>query len=343
MPRPIRRPIWVSVPLALITACTGGTGGGGPGDLFGAPRYGVPACDTSDGKLAGQRELHLFASAGIAVEPTTRALKRYYHRHGLGFVSGPDVQTLEMTYALDTNLEQLNQKLNQEFPGLDLNDTAALQANPELDERVNTTVARFIFRPVTDFARAHATGARGHTDVVVLPQLERPGGFKFIEGKDRHLAGLALSGTLIKFHLGQGTQEGKLLASLDLPPDFTPMMFLHDTVLTTVSTQSEVTREFVVSHEFGHASGLPHHLADSNLMSATFSARTPGCSQLSLDDVQLATMHGELGLGPAREALQVEIPVVKQRADARFPPDRLRAMLAGDREAFLAFVRPLLD
>jgi hypothetical protein len=337
-------PPWCTIPsvtlgrlvgLALLVSCSGG------GGSIGAPS-GASACDTSDGSLTGKREVHFFASRELSAEPTARALSHYYLRHGLELVRNPVTTTVEMTYALDTDLPELTRILHRDFPGVDLNDAAFLKANPVLADRINTYVARFVFRPVVELARSHGTGGSGHTNVVVLPQLERPGGTPLFERKDRDVAGLALSAALIRYHLQQGTAEGKLLGSLELPPDFTPMMFLHDAVLTKVAAQNEVSREFLVAHEFGHASGLPHHNLESNLMYPTVSAAASRCTDRALDDAQLATMRSELGLGAVRQPLRVETRV-QPRAGARFPPERLTALLAGDPEAFREFVRPLVE
>ena len=250
------------------------------------------------------------------------------------------------SYALDTDEAALSAALTKAFPGVDLNDDAALMADPVLYNQVLTFAANFILRPMVDFARAHPAGA-DVTNFVVVPDMERPGGQK-LGDPGTSLAGLTISPPLLAEFAVTMPDEGKIWQGVQLPDGFTPMMFLGYKVITALTAHAPVLSDLVVAHEFGHSGGLEHSMIQTNLM---FPSELPGrdtCAN-SLDATQLATMRTNLGLVAATTgALTVAPPRQLQpaaptAARPRFTPAHLRAMLAGDAGAMRFFLEPLIQ
>ena len=82
------------------------------------------------------------------------------------------------------------------FPGVDLNDDAALMSDPVLCNQIVTFVANFMLKPMVDFANTHSDLGGGVTNLIVVGQLERPGGSP-IGDPGTSLAGLAISPALL--------------------------------------------------------------------------------------------------------------------------------------------------
>jgi hypothetical protein len=339
---------------AAALACVHGCGSGDDdvqdlAHFFPSPAaaYGVSACDRLDEKLAGRRQVQMFWYDS-KVDPAigTRGLARYYRRHGLELWTPSPPARVERSYALDTDLETLAPLLARAFPGVDLDDDRLQTRDPALYERIMTFVANFIFAPVTEFARRHAAGP-GVTHIVFLPQIQRPGGPDILP-PGASLAGLALSPTLLDTFTATDLEEGRIWKGVDLPASFTPMIFLDRNILARAALRDPVLVDLIASHEFGHASGLPHRENDvSNLMYPTAMAGRSSCTD-RLDDGQLAVMRGALGVGAqsmvAMPSQALRVPPHDRAAVAppfALPPSHLAAMLRGDRTAMARYLSPL--
>jgi hypothetical protein len=338
---------------AAAAASCGGGAGHAPGDYFAnvAP-YANTACNAVDGSLTGEREMRLFYGGDVDVIGLTRGLARYYQRHSLTFFTQASEQAAGTTYALDTNENALGSALTRAFPGVDLNDEAALMANPAQWNAIVTFVANFMLRPMIDFARAHGDVGQGATNFVVVPDLERPGGQKIGE-PGTTIVGLAVSPPLLAEFAKTMTMEGDIWKGVNLPEGFTPMMFLGNNVIRSKTVGFPIIKDLIVAHEFGHASGLEHSDVSHNLMFPTVSPSN-GCTD-SLSEPQLATMRTNLGVGAAaasgalsaaeRAAAREDrlaAPGASARQRPRFTPADLRAVLAGDGGAMRRLLGPLV-
>src|SRR5262245_25033246 len=171
----LMRTLTLCLASALLLGC-----GDDPPDLdvyFKATPYANPACNTVDQRLAGEREMHLFFNGNVALAETTQGLASYYARHSLSFFTNTAPQTTTMSYALDTDMLTLGLALTRQFPGVDFSDEAALMAmDPVLYNQVVVFVANFVLRPLVEFTKAHSDGGITVTNLLVIPNLERPGG-----------------------------------------------------------------------------------------------------------------------------------------------------------------------
>lgn len=328
--------------LGLFTACGGGNPPIDPATYFASPTpYSNAACNVVDTELTGQREMKLFQFGAVDVPSLTQGLQRYYRRHSLTFFTNTPSQSAGTSYALDTNEAALNAALLQAFPGVDLSSPAAVMADPALYQRVTTFAANFMLRPMIEFAKRNAAGPNV-TNFVVVPDLERPGGEK-LGGPGVSLAGLAISPPLLAEFKKMMTDESAVWEGVDLPADFTPMMFLGYNVIVAHTVGDPVLRDLVVAHEFGHTGGLIHSEVETNLMFPAEMAGRDNCTD-SLDATQLATMRTNLFPASARTgALTLAPPRTATPAAPRFTPADLPALLAGEPRAWRLFLRPLLD
>jgi hypothetical protein len=251
-----------------------------------------------------------------------------------------------MTYALDTDMNALVSAATANFPGVDLNDDAALMADPALHDRLVTFAANFVLRPMVDFASSHSHAAGAVTNLILVPQLERPGGEKLSPDSTKSLAGLAISPALLAVFASFQSEEAKIWQGVQLPSAFSPMMVLGDDVLTRARAVDPALDDLVVAHEFGHTGALTHTMVARNLMYPSVSPNVDDCTD-SLDDTQLATLSANYGVGPAARVAQLvqraEGPLspLPPPALRSFTPDRLRALFAGDRQALRSFVEML--
>jgi hypothetical protein len=338
--------------LAFAVVVTSGCGGSDPPpDLdtyFQAQQYANAACNVVDQRLAGQRQMRLYTNGGVALLPVTQGLASYYHRHSLSFSAAMQPQGTTMAYALDTDEASLNRALTSQFPGVDLSDEAALMASdPALYNQVVTYVANFLLRPMVDFASSHSDLGATVTNLIVVPQLERPGG-AMISDPGTSLAGLAISPALLAEFSRTMSNDAQIWQGVTLPANFTPMMVLGNNVLTRGRAVDPVLDDLIAAHEFGHTGALVHTMVPQNLM---YPGVTPGIDDCtdSLDDEQLTIMSVSYGLGPAAAATALlakgagAIPAATpaRPLSAAFAPDRLRALLAGDPVAMRAFVELL--
>ena len=124
------------------------------------------------------------------------------------------------------------------------------------------------------------------------------------------------------------------------------MMVLGNNVLQQARIVDPVLDDLVTAHEFGHSGALVHSMVPLNLMYPSVTPGLDDCTD-SLDDAQLTMMATTYGLGAsaASGALLAGRPAAAPSgsptgARAVLPPDRLRAMLAGDRQATRSFVEP---
>jgi hypothetical protein len=332
--------------VVVVSGAIGCGGSDGPPDLtvyFKTTPYSNPSCNSVDQRLAGERPMQLFLNGNVGLTPVTQGLASYYARHSLSFFTEIPPQSTPMTYALDTNTTALGQALVTAFPGVDFNDEAALMADPALYNQILTFAANFIFKPLIDFAAAHSDKAGAVTNLVVLPHLERPGGEPLGE-PGTSLAGLSVSPALLAQFAMNMSDDAKVWAGVNLPPNFTPMMVLGDDVLTRARIVDPVLDDLIAAHEFGHSGALVHSMVERNLM---FPNVTPGyddCTD-SLDDAQLTLMGTTYGLGASAATGALLANGAAPRATtpgplrlASFRADRLRAMLTGDRAATRAFV-----
>lgn len=306
------------------------------------PPYQVSACDQIDTRLAGRREIRLFSNGSVDVAANTRALQRYYKRHGLAFFTNAAPKTIETSYALDTDLEALMRGLVAAFPNVDFNGPMPDMAT--FGSILKFTV-NFLLRPMIDFARVHGNQGANTTNFVVLPQVVRPSAMKVIDGT---LLGLAVSPALVEAFIRDSPQEGEIWKGADLPPGFTPMMFLDHHNLELVATRDPVLRDLVVAHEFGHTGALLHRMSIANLMNPGVIPGVSKCSS-SIDDDQMATMQSTLGVGTTGKPLTIEgpsNPITAPRVEPapRFwlPPERFSALLRGDGEAMRTLLAPIL-
>src|SRR4029078_6924836 len=191
------RSLLASLALLSVVGCDGSEGPPPALDeYFTAEPYNQAACKVVDQRLAGTREVHLFVHGDFDdLLPVTQGLARYYHRHSLSFVATTDPKKVDTGYALDTDLTALTRATKAAFPGVNLNDEAALMADPELWNDIQVFMINFLMRPLIDFASANAVG-QNVTNLLLLPDLERPGGEK-LGGADATLAGLSASPALL--------------------------------------------------------------------------------------------------------------------------------------------------
>src|SRR4051794_13301275 len=294
----------ILVLVGLGIGAIGCGGSDGPPDLdsyFVAQPYATPACNSVDQRLAGQREMRVYVNGGVAIVPVTRGLASYYHRHALSFFTEMPVQATTMGYAVDTDENALNRALAAAFPGVDLSDADALMAaDPVLYNQVVAVAANFLLRPMIEFANTHSDVGGSMTNLILVPQLERPGGSK-LGGPGTSIAGLAISPALLAEFGRVMPDEAQIWQGVQLPAGFTPMMVLGNDVLTRARGVDPVLDDLIASHEFGHTGALVHTMVQTNLM---FPQVTPGIDDCadSLDDTQLTTMGTTYGLGPAANA-----------------------------------------
>jgi hypothetical protein len=335
---------------SVIAVVVGGSGcGDGPPDLtayFAAQPYANPACNNVDERLAGQREMRLYVNGAVDLPSITLGLARYYHRHSLAFFTTAPPQSTTMAYALDTSTSALVVALMGAFPGVDFSNEAAVMSDPVLWPQVLTFITNFMLKPMVDFANTHSDVGGAATNLIVVPEMERPGGEPIGE-PGTSLAGLAISPALLAEFARTMPDEAEIWAGVNLPANFTPMMALGSNVLKRAGTVDPQLRDLIVSHEFGHTGALVHSLEPRNLMYQGVAPGLNDCTD-SLDDVQLALMRATYGLGgPAASGallakrVGAPAPVRASRPLSSFTPDNLRAMLAGDRRATRSFVELL--
>ena len=329
-----------SVLVVLSVLGCGGSDAPALDAYFEAKPYAKAACNGVDQRLAGQREMQLFSNGG-GVLPVTQGLASYYHRHALSFFAAAQPAGTTMNYALDTDQVALSRALVAAVPGVDLNDEAALRANPALYNEIVTFVANFMLRPMVDFASTHSQSGGAVTNLVVLGQLERPGGMS-ISDPGTSLAGLAISPMLLAEFARTMPDESQIWQGVNLPPGFTPMMVLGHNVLSRARGVDPVLDDLIAAHEFGHTGALVHSEVPRNLMISGVAAGIDDCSD-SLDDAQLTTMAAAYGLGPAaalaaKGPAAAPAPASPRPMASWFAPARLRSLLAGDAQAARAFV-----
>lgn len=342
------RPRWFQ--LALILALGPACGDGGAPESLDhyfdpQPGYTAAACSTRDERLAGRREVRLFVNGSADVEGVTRGLARYYQRHGLSFFTASEPQPITVQFAIDTDTEALGRELTRAFPGVDFTNDAAIMADPVLWQQVLDATVNFMLRPMIDFARMQGTVGPAVTNLVVIPQIERPGGER-LTPVGQEIAGMAVSPALLAVFARDDTPEGQIWKGVKLSGDFTPMMFLGSNVLRQLAAAHSDLRDIVVAHEFGHTNALVHREGGHNLMNPGVSPGQNDCRD-SLADDQIATMRTGLGLaGSGQPLLAVgdsgqgsHINPVDQRP---FTPQDLRDLLGGDRRALRRLLDPLL-
>lgn len=319
--------------LSLLSGCGGDDGFD---HYFAAGPYKNDACNIADGRLATRREVRIFTN-GIDAPEFGRSLQRYYRRHGLTFFSTQAVQTIDQKYALDTDEIDLSRALMKEFPGVDLNDTTLETRDPVLYEKIVTAALNFMFRPVLEFARAHAAGT-GITNLVLLPQIPRPGGGGLgLSGGE--IAGLAISPALLQRFQGMDIPEGAAWKTIDLPADFTPMMFLDGTLLGQLMSADPDMVDLVAAHEFGHTGALVHRSESHNLMLPAVRLGESTCAD-SLADDQIDTMRDTLGITSKSTApLRVRDEGAGQALSTLLSGRQLSAILRGDRAAMGDLIR----
>lgn len=339
-----------AIALALVGTGCGGTDG--PPDLnayFVVQPYANAACNTVDERLAGLREMRLYVNGAVDLPSITQGLARYYHRHSLAFFTTAPPQGTAMAYALDTNTTALTLALTAAFPNVDFSNEAAVMSDPVLWPQVVTFITNFMLKPMVDFANTHSDAGDAATNLIVVPEMERPGG-EPIGAPGTSLAGLAISPALLAEFARTMPDEAAIWAGVNLPANFTPMMALGNSVLKRAGSIDPQLRDLVASHEFGHTGALIHSLEPRNLM---FQGVTPGLNDCtdSLNDAQLTLMSATYGLGraaasgallaTAKRPTAAPSPARPSRLLSSFTPDSLRAMLAGDRRATRSFVELL--
>jgi hypothetical protein len=323
----------------------------GPGFTLGADfeamPYGKAGCDNVDQQLAGRRELRLYVNGRGNIETVAHGLARYYRRHSLTFFTQAQAGRVDTGYALDTDLDALTLALIAAFPGVNFNDDKAVMADPVLWGKIQIFVANFLLRPVIEFARTHSDVGSGVTNLVLLPQLERPGGEPLLEPGES-LAGLAVSPQLLAEFARTMPAEGEIWKGVDLPAGFTSMMFLGNDVIEALGVANRELEDLVVAHEFGHTCALVHTTVARNLMFPGVQVGVNDCRD-RLDAAQIGTIRSTLGLAAAAgQAL-----LAGERGERASPPARrfasadLRSLMVGTGAARARSVRlllaPLLD
>ena len=259
-----------------------------------------------------------------------RGSRSYYHRHGLAFFTTAPPQGTTMAYALDTNNTALGLALIAAFPGVDLQRRGGGDGRIRcLYHQVVTFVANFMLKPMVDFANTHSDGGGAATNLIVVPQLERPGGDadqrpRDVAGGPGDLAGAA--GRVRPHHARRGGDLGGREPARQLHADDGPRQQRaqargqHRSACWTISSSS---------HEFGHTGALVHSLEPRNLM---FQGVTPGLDDCtdSLDDAQLALMARHLRARGRR----------RQRGAAGEAPGRARRRPPVRRAAVVVHARP---
>ena len=125
----------------------------------------------------GSAQMRLYVNGAVALPPVTQGLASYYHRHALSFFTAMPPQGTTMAYALDTNETALDRALDGGVSRRRLQRRAGGDGvDPVLYNQVVTFVANFMLRPMVDFANTHSDVGAAMTNLIVVPQLERPGG-----------------------------------------------------------------------------------------------------------------------------------------------------------------------
>jgi hypothetical protein len=331
-----RSPLLALVSLLALAGC------GGDDDpyahYFRAKPYSTAECNQADAALGGRREIRLFTYGNADAPPFSRSLQRYYQRHGLRFFSKDPVMQVAQDYILDTDGGALNAGLAREFPGVDLDDEDALRRDPALYERVVKYTMNFVFRPILEFARSHGTVGTEVTNLVVVPEILRPDGDSVLE-PGAQVAGLAISPALLEVFAQQDLDEAATWKLLDLPKDFTPMMFLDGRVLALLMSARPDLADLVAAHEFGHTAALVHRLTENNLM---FPSVHPGsaCTD-GLEDDQLAAMRGTLADGHRMALTRRDAPAAPGAGtlEAALPVHELQGLVRGEPGALRRIVR----
>ena len=137
-----------------------------------------------------------FLLAGHRRRRSERGLARYYQRHGLSFFTTSEPQAVDAPFAIDTDTEALGRELTRAFPGVDFTNDAAVMANPVLWQQVLNATVNFMLRPMIDFARVQGMVGAAVTNLVVIPQIERPGGER-LTPMGQEIAGMAVSPALL--------------------------------------------------------------------------------------------------------------------------------------------------
>jgi hypothetical protein len=330
--------------LALVPVAACGEEDPDLGAYFVAEGYKYNArCMTFDDKLAGRRQIRIFRSGrGNDVLGSTRGLQRYYRRHGLEFFAAEGEREVNMPYAVDDRPVLFQNALAAQFPGVDLSDSTALMRDPALWAEVQRAVGAFIFRPMADFARTNGSVGLGATNLALVPDIVATGW-----ATGARILGLAISPSLVAVLSEGGGADAAFWKGLDLPADFTPMLFLHGTMLRELGASNPGARDATVAHEFGHTAGLVHESSEDdfdNLMYPSVDGKLSACHSVLLDD-QLALMRRTLGVGPpvpvTAQALTSDWHSAHPRHQPLRPED-LPALLAGDRRPLLRVLAPLL-
>jgi hypothetical protein len=324
--------------LACVVGVSAGCGGAEEApptldEYFAAVPYPNAACNVVDQRLAGEREVHLFVNGDVDLLPITKGLASYYRRHSLSFVTPSPPDKTPMAYAMDTDLDGLMTATVAAFPDVDFSNSESLMSDP-MWPQVQAFIANYIYRPLIDFATAHAAGPNV-TNVAVIPNLERPGGE--LSDPTTTLAGLSVSPALLAEFLRMMNPDDAVWQDIELPSGFTPMVLLGGNILASLGRTKPVLEDLVAAHEFGHSAGLVHDQENErNLMYPTFNGMND-CTD-SLTDQQLDIMRTNLNLGTAASGASTPAQVVARFRSA-FTPAHARALLAGDRRA----MRPLLE
>src|SRR6185369_2391376 len=154
----------------------------------------------------------------------------------------------------------------------------------ELYDRIVAFAFNYHLRPAIEFARAHSDRGPAITNLIVLPQIPSTGSTDLPLDGGGALAGFAVSPALIQKLIDGDSDSGRVWKAVELPPDFSPMMFLDAGVIEKAAAREEVLRDIIVAHEFGHTAGLVHRETLHNLM---YPAVMPGgtiCTDWLQDD-----------------------------------------------------------
>jgi hypothetical protein len=328
--------------LCTLTACGGHGGAVDLDSYFAAQPYATVGCEAVDTTLAGRREMRLYFNGGVDMGALTRGLQRYYRRRGLLFSTDLPSLSIEPGYALDSDEDAMLAAARMAFPGVNLDDETALMSDSALYDRVVVFALNYHLRPAIEFARGHSALGGNVTNLIVVPQIPSTGSTSLALDGGGALAGFAISPTLVANLTAADADTARIWSSVDLPPNFSPMMFLDAGVIGQAAAREEVLRDIIVAHEFGHTAGLVHRETTHNLMYPTVASGSTTCSDWLQDD-QIAVMRGTLGFG-AGQALTAG-SARESAAPARwsFPPERWRALVRGDRSALRTLLAPLFD
>lgn len=230
------------------------------------------------------------------------SIAKYYQPLGIELVPSGEPAEVGLDYAIDNDEAELREALALAFPHVDLDATA-------IDAATLADISRFtvnhMLRPLLEFVSAWR-GGPDETALVALPSLTSDPA-----AAGRTLAGISMSEALLAHLRADAGPEGDLWRDAELPPAFSPVMFVDAALLASFERDDPDFAVAVLAHEFGHTAGLWHEDDPDNLM---YPNLVPGeVSHLELTDAQLGRMAENLtpDCAPRNAALPAPAPTFR--------------------------------